>query len=396
MPDPFVNAWDRTDSVDILALGPTQLTKLAKKFEQFAGGDPLAQFFPAEYTTDRVIVIERTTTDLGFAPLVDPGKPDALQPSTRVERMTAYPVYVRESDFLPSDVINNLRMPGTMNESRGLSIVSDRMQQLVNRQNMLWTLLRAQAILGAINYTDPRTGMSINVNTGIPSWNIVNVKNTAGFGGNYWTEFGKDANGEFLAQIVNDIIKMKRRMFNLSKTPPTHMVMTSDLKLMLEMHPAIRRYLEGSGAGNVTGHVTWENGEIKAIAGLGITTFDMIVDDGLITGTGGALTGKVGRHKIWPQNRIALIAKNHQMQPGLTVGRTMYAPGEAPDGKPGLWSRSGPDTTPPQAPGRSVQIGNCGLPYVMYPDWIGLMTIAETGDAVEEKAGGAVVLDWVK
>lgn len=390
MPTPFSNDWSVTPSVDILALGPTQLTKLAKKFEQFAG-DPLAQFFPAEYTQNRTIVIERTTIDLGFAPIVEPGRPDALQPSTKVERMTAFPVYARESDFIPQDVINDLREPGTMNEANGLKVVADRMQQLVNRQNMLWTLLRAQALLGAINYTDPRTGMSINVNTGIPAQNLVSLGVTNGFtnaqGSYVWSDFVN-------AQIVNDIIKMRRRMLNLAKTPPTHIIMTSDLKSMLEIHPQIRQYLQGGGAGNVTGHVTWENGEIKAIAGLQIETFDMIVDDGTVTGTNGSLTGTAGRHKIWPQNRIAVVAKTHQMQPGLTIGRTQFAPGEAPDGKPGLWSRSGPDTTPPQAPGRSVQIGNCGLPYIMYPDWIGLMTVDTSASNIENAIGGATVITY--
>jgi hypothetical protein len=387
MPAPFANDWSQAGSVDILALGGTQLTMLAKKFEQFSG-DPLAQFFPAQYTMDRTIVIERVTMDLGFAPIVEPGRPDALQPSTRVERMSVYPVYIRESDFLPQDVINNLREPGSMNEANGMRIVADRMQQLVARQNMLWTMLRAQCLLGSINYTDPRTGMKINVNTGIPSQNLVTVGTTPGFqagdGSKVWTD--DDANP------IVDIIKMRRRMMNLAKTPPTSIIMTSDLKAMLESHPKIRAYLEGSGAGNVTGHVTWENGEIKAIAGLEVLTFDMIVDDGLITGTGGALSGSVGRHKIWPQHKIAVVAKNHQMQSGLSIGRTVFAPGEAPDGKPGLWSRSGPDTTPPQAPGRSVQIGNCGLPYVMYPDWIGIMTVAASAAAVENKIGGPTII----
>lgn len=391
MPNPFMSDWAQTPSVDILSLGGTQLTMLARKFEQFAG-DPLAQFFPPQYTQDRTIVIERVTVDLGFSPIVEPGRPDALQPSTKVERMSVFPVYIRESDFIPQDVINNLREPGTLNESNGMRVVADRMQQLVARQNMLWTMLRAMAILGAINYTDPRTGMSINVNTGIPANNLVTLGATDGFKNNQgsyvWNDFTN-------SNPVNDIIKMRRRMLNLAKTPPTHIIMTSDLKTMLETHPKIQEhYLMGQGAGNVTGHVTWQNGEIKSIAGLEIVTFDMIVDDGSVTGTAGALSGSVGRHKIWPQNRIAVIARNHQMQPGITLGRTQFAPGEAPDGKPGLWSRSGPDTTPPQAPGRSVQIGNCGLPYVVYPDWIGLMTIAATAADVENSIGGATLIQY--
>jgi len=393
MPSPFAQDWAQTTPVDILALGPTQLTMLAKKFEQFAG-DPLAEFFPPQYTQDRTIVIERVTMDLGFSPIVEPGRPDALQPSTKVERMSVFPVYIRESDFIPQDVINNLREPGTMNEANGLQVVTDRMQQLVARQNMLWTLLRAQAILGAINYTDPRTGMSINVNTGIPAQNLVTIANpgtvgTAGFqnaqGSYEWSDFTN-------SNPVHDIIKMRRRMLNLAKTPPTHLVMTSDLKTMLEIHPRIRGFLEGSGAGNVTGHVTWRDGEIEAIAGLRVVTFDMIVDDGAVAGTAGALSGTAGRHKIWPQNRVALLAAMHQMQPGIKLGATQYAPGEAPDGKPGMWSRSGPDTTPPQAPGRSVQIGNCGLPYVKYPDWIGLMTVAQFASDIEGAIGGATVI----
>lgn len=401
MPAPYVVDWGTNyNPIDILALGPTQLTKLARKFEQFAG-DPLAKFFPAEFTSNRTIVIEREIMDLGFTPIINPGQPDSLQPSRRVERMSVFPVYCRESDFIPTDVINDLRAPGTLNEQNGLRVVADRMQQLVNRQNMLWGLLRAQCVLGGINYTDPRTGMSVNVKTGIPTINLVDPTKTRidpadnnsalVFGGKYWTDAAAD--------LVNDVIKMKRRMANLAKTPPTHMIMTSDLKTWLEMHPIIRGYLQGSGAGNVTGHVTWENGEIKSLAGLIIETFDMIVDDSALTGTGGAVTAALGgtgsgRRKIWPHNKIALIAQNHQLQPGLSLGRTQFAPGEAPDGKPGLWSRSGPDTTPPQPPGRSVQIGNCGLPYVMYPDWIGIMTIADKAVDVETVAGGATVIQY--
>lgn len=338
---------------DIASLGTTVLTRLALTFEQFSG-DPLSRFFPRETTMNSSITIERVREGVGVAPLVSPGFTDVLTDNAQVERMNVFPAYVRESDFIPMNIINDLRKLGTLNEKEGKEFIAKRLQRLTNRNNHLYTMLKAQVLLGGINYTDPRTKQSINVPTGIPASNLFDVV-AAGLPG-----FANQAN----STPVELLKRFRRRIFNIAKVEPKYIIMTSDLQTILEGNAEVLRRQEVSFLSQ-TGFVTFNEGKLTHIAGMQILCFDHVYQD--------PTNNTV--QKLWPINKIVLASDAHPDFPGESVGKMMFCIGEDPAGRPGLWVRSGPDTTPPAAPGRSVQIGNSGLPYLVYPDWIGIMTV---------------------
>lgn len=347
---------------DISSLGTTVLTKLAMTFEQFPG-DPIAQFFPMETTMNSSITIERVREGVGVAPLVEPGQTDVLTDNAQVERMQVFPAYMRESDFIPQNIINDLRKVGTLNEKEGKEFVAKRVQRLTNRSNHLFSVLRAQMLLGGINYTDPRTKKTLNVSANIPAANSLALTTAAGVPlTRHWAD-------QINSTPVKDLIQFRRKVFNLAKVEPKFIIMTSDLQTVLENNAEVLRRQEVSFLSQ-TGFVTFREGKLVSIAGLEIITYDHIYQD--------PVTGAV--KKVWPMNRVVLISKAHPDYPGAVIGRDVRCVGEDPMGRPGVWVRTGPDQMPPSAPGRSIQMGNAGLPYLIYPDWIGNITVADPGE----------------
>lgn len=340
---------------DIASLGTTVLTEMAQAFEQFPG-DPIAQFFPMRNTMDPSVAIERVRQGVGIAPLVEMGQPDTMTDSALVDRRVVQPAHTRESDFVPQHVINNLRQVGTMNEKVGREFITDRVQRMTNRSNHFFAILRAMALLGGINYTDPRTGVTLNVNMQIPAGNLRDL-----------TGLGATRTWDALATAtaIRDLTIFRQKLYAVAKTKPTHVVMRSDLKTLLDLNADIIARVEGSGALNATGFVEYRMGELYAIAGMQVITCDTLYDDP-VTNT---------RKYVWPVHKVALVASRHEQASGEFVGRQDMCVGEDPMGRPGLWMRSGPDTSPPAPPGRSIQMGNTGLPYLRYPDWVGIMTV---------------------
>src|ERR1035437_8212356 len=300
------------------------------------------------------ITIERVRDGVGVAPLVTPGMTDVLTDNAQVERMNVFPAYVRESDFIPMNIINDLRKVGTLNEKEGKEFIAKRLQRLTNRNNHLYTMLKAQVMLGGINYTDPRTKQSINVPSGIPASNLFDVV-AAGLAG-----FANQLN----STPVELLKRFRRKIFNIAKVEPKYIIMTSDLQTILEGNAEVLHRQEVSFLSQ-TGFVTFSEGKLTHIAGMEILCFDHVYQDPTLNTV----------QKLWPINKIVLATDTHPDYPGSTIGHLMFCIGEDPAGRPGLWVRSGPDTTPPAAPGRSVQIGNSGLPYLEYPEWIGIMTV---------------------
>lgn len=88
----------------------------------------------------------------------------------------------------------------------------------------------------------------------------------------------------------------------------------------------------------------------------------------VITGQGLVKTVK----KMLPDNKVVICCKAAAGEP---LGRTDFVIGEHPAGQPGIWSRS-VETQPPNPPGVLLQVGRAGLPYVRYPEWIVVATVA--------------------
>lgn len=352
--DPQVNAFATVG--DILALGTTVMTDLAKYYEQFPVNPVIAQCFPVRTTNDQTIMIERVIEGVGIAPLVTPGLTDVLTDNMSVDRMTAVPAFLRESDFITSNIVNNLRKVGTLNEREGKEMIARRIQRMTNRMNLAWTVFQVQMLLGGINYTDPRTNVSLNLSANIPAGNLKAYNGTSPF-----TGWSSQAN----ATPVTDLINFRQYIYNQSKVEPDTLVMTSDLRTILQNNAEILKRQEVSFLSQ-TGYVTIKEGKLVQIAGMNIETFDVVYQDP---------SNPAQPAKVWPINKVAVFASRHPVDKEQSVGRLVKCVGEDPAGRPGLWVRSGPDTNPPAAPGRSVQMGDSGLPFLVYPNWVGILTV---------------------
>lgn len=338
---------------DITALGTTQLTELAQTFEQF-GGDPLARLFTTRTVNNNVIFRERLRKGLGVSPLVQLGGNDRVTDSMTVEQQAILPFHVRESDFIPEYIVNMLRQPGTPNALWGEQMVSERVQRLVARHNLFWQIMRTKMLLGGISYTDPRTGVNLSLSANIPGTNLQSVASSANDFANLTT-----------AKPIQVLRFFRSLIRNVSKADPSLLVMSSELRDILTMMTDVIARQEGFGAGPITKFVAFNDmGELSAIAGMKIETVDTIYEDP-VTGV---------KQKVWPIEKIACVVESHPEAPGVTPGRLDYCIGEGPT--PGLWMRDGGPTLPPSAPGRSMQLGNSGVPYLQYPEWVGILTVS--------------------
>jgi hypothetical protein len=400
---------------ELPALGSLQLTQLARSYEEVESTS-LDPFFPAQSIDARTIVIETIKEGLGIAPLVQFGKPaGAFMDNERIERRIIEPAVTREDDFLDQGLINQLRKPGTFNEAWApQQLMEHRVRKLVVRQKRTISLLQAYVLQGGIDHLEPRTNVRTVVSTQIPAHNFFRYD---GFGatlaaaapitGTPYTAAKALSNNKgrpealmFVDTATNtagvpwthpyaDILRclryLKQYAMNTNKNRYTDLVMSRDLYTVIQENHHIKASMGQVGifmnsVGLATGSANAStppalyqfssDGELKAMAGLNIILVDTMFRD--------PEDDEV--KKMWPSNLVAIVARNHYSDRQQTLGYTQYCVGEAPDGKPGMWMRSGPDQMPPAPPGRTMQIGNAFLPYAMYPQWIMLLTVAEEED----------------
>lgn len=406
---------------DVPALGSLQLTRLAKSYEQI-DSQGLEDLFPTTQSEERTVVIETVKEGLGIMPIVAMGIPagNFLEPE-RIERRYVQPAFVREDDFVDQALINQLRKVGTMNEKDPpIQIIQRRVAKLVNRHNRTRNLLQAMVLQGGINYTDPRTRQSINVSTQIPTHNYLrydgwdgSVAANAAIGSTGYTAAKALTNNkgrkEALlfadrsmraavpwshpqADIPRCLRLLKQYCLNTNKIVLTDMVMSRDLYTVIQENELIQAMMGSVGvittvgsngivnsANPISANMTAPTvrfdsaGDVSSVAGLNIRKIDTLYRDPVDNVI----------KKMWPSNLVAIIAKAHHQDASATLGQTMEPVGESPDGTPGMWMRTGPDQMPPAVPGRAMQMGNCFLPYATYPQWIMLLTVAESGDIDE-------------
>lgn len=401
---------------DIPALGSLSLTKLAKSYEELEQTS-LAPFFPTETIEARTIRIETIKYGLGLMPIVQMGKPaGAFMEPDRIEVRSISPAYVREDDFLDQGLINQLRAPGTFNENYGAEkLIADRVRKLITRHNRTVEWFRVQAMLGAINYYERRTNYSINVSTQIPTHNFLRYDGwddtlganaTATLGSVVYTAnkaltnnkgrkealLFTDGNTRFgvswahpNADIVRSLKLIKQYLHNTNKNKFTDIIMSSDLYTLIQENSYIKQYLGSVGIFSV---VPGQNAPVAGSSGTPpFISFGPGGDITSIAGLNIILVDNMFRNPIndeielmWPNHKVAIVARNHYQDRANTLGKTVYCVGESPDGRPGLWMRTGPDQTPPLTPGRTMQMGNAFLPYAVYPQWISLIDVCEPSE----------------
>jgi hypothetical protein len=420
MPSPYVVPTPRNTPYeyvgDVPALGSLQLTKLARSYAQIDISN-VSELFPAEYSNERTIVIETMQENLGLFQLARPGIPNGGElPNKRIFRRVIEPAHYRENDFIDQFVINQLRAPGTLNTAvNPTAFIQDRVRELTARHNRLWDFLCVQVLLGGINYSDPRSGVDLVVPTNIPAHNFFNYKGfdavvaangTIPYGGVnftanqnlindkgrqealYFTSVDERAGVPWSdpdAEIIRGLRLLKLNLRKTNKNQFTDLYMSSELYTLLMENHLIKAAYGGVGTINynvnatdkfiatatnnmASPFITFTNaGEIATLAGLRVNVVTQLYQD--------PRDGQV--HDMWPSHKVALIARNHINDASQTLGHTQFCVGEAPDGTPGLWMRTGPEQMPPNLPGRAMQMGDSFLPYAMYPQWIAILDVCE-------------------
>jgi hypothetical protein len=392
------------------------ILKLIKSYEEL-NPTSLSMFFPDEITPERMITIEQIYEGLGIAPIVQPGRPAGsfIEPERIVQR-TVTPAYVREDDFLDQFLINQLRRPGNMTEAfRPEDLLARRMQRLMTRMQRTKAWLQVQAMTGSINYTDPRTKVSINVSTQIPQRNFWNYRTytsvvSAGngiAGTPYEAETTTVAGNrpEALvftnssdtraavpwthpdADIVRTVRMLKAWNRKANKNEYTHLIWSPDLEAhLMSTNKFLKNYSGQIGVFTITadfggvsalpgstGPLTIRfngAGEIQEIAGLQVIRAEAQFRDPVDN------TVK----EMWPLNKVALVSLNHVNDRSDYLGATAHCVGESPDGQPGMWVVSMQHHVPPSPASWVIQVGDAYLPYARHPEWITILTVCEPND----------------
>jgi len=422
MPAPYLSPVPKTTPYEYVgeppALGSVSLTKLARTYSELDTSD-LSDLFPDQMSPERTIIIETIMEGIGIMPMVRPGIPAGnFLPNDKIFRRSVEPALFREDDFVDQYILNQLRQVGTQNDVvNPQNFIQDRVRRLVARHNRTIDFFRVQVLLGGVNYVDPRTNVDINVPTQIPAHNLFRYDGyddtlakgaKLTFGGTEWEANKNLTNNKgrkeaFLfssaderiavpwtdpdADIVRCLRYIKEYLRKTNKNIYTDLYISSDLYTVLMENNFIKANNNGIGFFNYQANTTTKDissvqgasnpnisigpgGEINSISGLKIHVINQMYSD--------PVTGKV--KNMMPSYKAVIVARNHVNDPSQTLGYTQYCVGEAPDGQPGLWMRTGPDMQPPMTPGRAMQIGDSFLPYAMYPQWIAVLDVCEPGD----------------
>jgi hypothetical protein len=85
----------------------------------------------------------------------------------------------------------------------------------------------------------------------------------------------------------------------------------------------------------------------------------------------------------WPAHKVALVASKSMSDPSAALGFTYHCSGESPDGKPGMWMETDMAPKLPAPPGALMRIGDCFIPFPVYPYWIALLDVCEPNELYE-------------
>lgn len=246
---------------DITALGGTVLGELAATFENF--GSIMGGFFPSRNVPQSSVKIEKVYGGVGMAPPVTPGQPDYMsQDLLKLDAKTEDPVYSRESFLIPTDVVNRLRQPGTINEAYGKKYIADTMKMYVGRSDLLFDFLRSQMIQGGVDYTDPRTQKRVQVSAGIPATHVITAPPAKNW-------------DDPTAPVLDDIGGYKALIRDDGHVPPTHILMTTPRRDKLAVNAQVLARAESP---RDTGAVKFSGGELVMIAGLEVVLQDTVYE----------------------------------------------------------------------------------------------------------------------
>jgi hypothetical protein len=404
---------------DVDALGGTQLTMLLEGFMQ-QSPPTLEELFPTQYIGSRTITFEQYIDAIGIAPIVQMGVPSSTQLSNtrRVRKRFANPVFSREDIYVEDSAVNDLRAAGTYNDRVDpAAFIAKKVEAAYARRSNLITYLRYSALLGGIKYTDARSDMSIDVNTGIPKhnffrydgWDATIAATTAIPGtldGNSYTAFknmtGAKGRKEALlftdvqnrvgvpwtnkqADVAASIRRLKNWLSEANRIDGWEIYMGAALYNALHENELIKAgagyvgiignySLTADGGRNVIESVdrgalnayTFAGSDLAAISGCKVN----VVRGRYVDPETGVAT------LYWPSHKIVMVCPRSMQNSNDTVGMTWHCMGEYSE-TIGPWIRSVINPPPPALPGTSIQTGDAFLPVVKYPHWLAVIDVCE-------------------
>jgi hypothetical protein len=414
---PYVSPWVTVSSDN--NPGEAVFMELASALQMTEPPTPLTEIFPEETIEQRIVVIEQRFegTDTIF-PLVEPGLPDVVLGSQQATRrqMMVQPLYIRASAAFSPAKLNYMLRPGTMNERMDpAEYIRQEMARMTREHNLTWDVYRAMMLLGGINYTDPRTGVSAQVSARIPAHNLFNFNVTAGYRGRNEATLFRSVVDQFAPQpatsaglpwthpdadMAHAVRRIKRWFKTTNKSDVTAMYVHPDLLEVINMNTQVRL-----AEGGVLPKFDATTGDrtISATATMVPPSgFDKVMSNLLTIGSEGvtAIAGVpiktvTTKYKdpvdgiwksVWPKNKVVLVSEVDPQGRQEAPGRTQYCISENLDDKPGLWVRMQNETQIPAAPGQYIQMGNAGMPYLKYPYRVAHLNVA-TVEGINDRLG---------
>jgi Phage major capsid protein E len=410
MPDPNIQQFTQAGQLPIF--NERQLTKLSKAFQNIEDKkSPLASIFPTEENKARLVRIVRRKEFAGkLFPVVQPGGASPLL-TTQIptfEEMFVRPAYLRAAERFSEYEINALSNPELPEERwEPAKLVAQRIERRVGELSRTFDVFRAKMLLGGISYVDPDTQIAVDAPAGIPRVNLVHYRGTVndnaavstyanlvattatsvagyGIGGgrdevNFFTDINRTAGGVPWSHPYADILVSIRKIVNyLNRTNHVKfdtMVCSGELLEVFMDNLQMRNQagelvLTGNnfgiaGQGVSTIATALMSGQpIPQLGGLKVVQIDNFYNDPVT----GSLT------KVWPINKVAFVSTTDE-----ALGYTQYVLGERED-IIGMWTYVGRSNAAELAPSYYVQIANAGLPYVMNPHQLAIVTVGEEAD----------------
>lgn len=381
-------------------------TEVAKSFINIMGRTPLTDIFPEETIRERLVIIEvEHEAYPSLMPLVDWNKPDVITGSNpnRMSRRPIQPLVVRESKFISHAELNTRLRPGSMNEFwNPEEQIAEIIRKMVESHNLTFDVYRGMMLMGGINLSDPRTGTSVAVSAQIPRHNIWEYTVTEGYRArNESSLFLKihDANdvnplsqGTPWTDPNSDILSMVQRFTNwfrqTNKSRVTAMYMSADLAHIISFNNQVKLFAGGTLFNVPPMGATISRQGPEPFVGLTPMGFGMgpegvtsiagipvrVVDTKYRDPGSGRLKG------VFPSNKVVFVSEVDANGRAEAPGRTQFCVSENKGGAPGLWTRMVEELPPPSPPGKLIQMGNAGLPYLKFPFRVAQVVVASPED----------------
>ena len=399
-----VTPWETTGTGSNHTWEPI-LTELAQSYIPTLANTPLLELFPIENILERVVVMEQMVESVPtIFPLVHCGKPDVVLGGANrsSRRMMVQPLYIRRSAFLSFCEINSRVRPGTCNERWSpQEQINMTIEEMVKEHNLTWDVYRAMMLNGGIRYTDPRSGVGVDVSSQIPVWNFFDYKTDVGFQGrneSYVFRSVEDTMDEaqnnvgipwtdYKSDIVHTVRTLAHWFMHTYKSNLTGMYMSSHLRAVISSNLLVKLAQVGNTGllfnyrdqtiyadrpdFHFAGMIGLDSqGMLQSIAGIPIYTIETEYKD--------PVTGL--ETSVFPKNKVIFVSNQNSQGQTEPVGRTQFCVSEEMGGAPGLWTRMQTETAIPAAPGMYIQMGNAGLPYLRFPNRVLHVNVCDPED----------------